>query len=176
MTKEKIKEVTTMGRVLERYGIRVNRAGFIVCPFHQEKTPSMKIYKDSYYCFGCGAHGDIFSFVMQYENVPFSVAFTELGGTYIDRKGKSREQIRHEIRDAKDREGARQRTEGAAAAIAQSQKDTEQYAAMLKILEPGTDAWYEVQYLYVKELGKNAGEGGDGCAGKYEQPDEGRLP
>ena len=35
------------------------------CPFHGEKTPSFYVYEDGFHCFGCGAHGDVISFVMQ---------------------------------------------------------------------------------------------------------------
>jgi len=44
-----------------------------LCPFHQEKTPSFYVYENtqSYHCFGCGANGDIFSFVQAYENLDF---------------------------------------------------------------------------------------------------------
>ena len=52
MTSEEIKRRYSMADILERYGIRPNKAGFISCPFHNEKTASMKVYKDSYYCFG----------------------------------------------------------------------------------------------------------------------------
>lgn len=47
-----------------------------LCPFHQEKTPSFSVSpeKQLYYCFGCGASGDIFSFVMQTENMSFTEA------------------------------------------------------------------------------------------------------
>lgn len=44
-----------------------------LCPFHQEKTPSFYVYENtqSYHCFGCGANGDIFTFVQAYENLDF---------------------------------------------------------------------------------------------------------
>lgn len=47
-----------------------------LCPFHQEKTPSFIVFPDgqNYHCFGCGANGDILSFVMHTENVDFSEA------------------------------------------------------------------------------------------------------
>ena len=67
MNSEEIKKTYSMRDILGRYGMQPNRAGFICCPFHKEKTASMKIYQDSYYCFGCGAHGDIFDFVSQME-------------------------------------------------------------------------------------------------------------
>ena len=57
MNSEEIKKTYSMRDILGRYGMQPNRAGFICCPFHKEKTASMKIYQDSYYCFGCGAHG-----------------------------------------------------------------------------------------------------------------------
>ena len=83
MTKEEIKDIYSMKDILERYGLpQPNRAGFICCPFHKEKTASMKIYKDSYYCFGCGAHGDIFTFVQETCGLTFKEAFAELGGSY----------------------------------------------------------------------------------------------
>lgn len=52
-----------MPEVARRYGIEPNRAGFAVCPFHHEKTASLKLHQDHYYCFGCGAHGDVIDFV-----------------------------------------------------------------------------------------------------------------
>ncbi|MFT9386975.1 DNA primase, partial [Acetobacter sp.] len=48
------------------------------CPFHGEKTPSFYVYDDHFHCFGCGAHGDVISFVMQIEGKPFPEAVQEL--------------------------------------------------------------------------------------------------
>lgn len=93
MTAQEIKETYSMRDILHRYGLEPNRSGFIRCPFHVEDTPSMKIYKDSFYCFGgCGAHGDIFTFVMKMENCSFKDAFMALGGTYDHPESRS-EQI-----------------------------------------------------------------------------------
>ena len=58
-----IKDRLTMREVLRHYGYEPNRANFICCPFHNEKTPSMKIYEQDFYCFGGGEHGDVISFV-----------------------------------------------------------------------------------------------------------------
>ncbi len=66
--------------VEERYNLFINRAGFISCPFHNEKTASCKIYDNGFYCFGCGAHGDIFTFVELMEDCSFKEAFKRLGG------------------------------------------------------------------------------------------------
>src|SRR5574343_381674 len=50
------------------------------CPFHNEKTPSFFISpeRNSYYCFGCGAKGDIFSFVQEFEGLDFKGALNTL--------------------------------------------------------------------------------------------------
>ena len=46
----------------ELYGIEVNRNGMACCPFHDDHTPSMKVNEDYFYCFGCGATGDVIDF------------------------------------------------------------------------------------------------------------------
>ena len=50
------------------------------CPFHKEKTPSFTVNDDKqfYHCFGCGVHGDIFDFVMRFENITFMQALLNL--------------------------------------------------------------------------------------------------
>ena len=50
------------------------------CPFHNEKTPSFSVAEDKgfYHCFGCGAHGDIISFIMNTEHVEYPTAIREL--------------------------------------------------------------------------------------------------
>lgn len=91
MTKDEIKQKYSMCEVVERYGLNPNRSGFIQCPFHEgDHDASMKIYKDSYYCFGCGASGDIFTFVQKMDNMTFKEAFFSLGGTYEKENFESR--------------------------------------------------------------------------------------
>lgn len=83
MNKEEIKKTYSMREIAERYGFQVDRAGFIHCPFHQgDRGASLKIYQDSFHCFGCGANGDIFTFVQMMDRVDFKEAFQSLGGTY----------------------------------------------------------------------------------------------
>ena len=50
------------------------------CPFHSEKTPSCTVYNDSqsFYCFGCGAGGDVITFIMKIENLDFREAINFL--------------------------------------------------------------------------------------------------
>ena len=74
-----IKQNISMLEIASRYGIRVDKKGFCKCIFHDEKTPSMKLYKDSFYCFSCQKSGDIFSFVQQIDHVDFKTAFQSLG-------------------------------------------------------------------------------------------------
>ena len=60
---EELKSQLLMPDVARFYGLKINRAGFAACPFHPDKTPSLKIYEEHYHCFGCGAHGDLTDFV-----------------------------------------------------------------------------------------------------------------
>lgn len=82
MTIEEVKAFYSMRDVVDLYGLRPNRAGFICCPFHGEKTASMKIYDRSYHCYGCGAHGDVIDFVAGMDRCGFEEAFKKLGGTH----------------------------------------------------------------------------------------------
>lgn len=59
---EAVKQSVTTRQAAEHYGIRVNRNGMCVCPFHNDKNPSMKLDR-RFYCFGCGATGDVIDFV-----------------------------------------------------------------------------------------------------------------
>ena len=47
----------------ERYGVSVNRQGKALCPFHNDRHPSLYVADDHFYCFACGEHGDIIDFV-----------------------------------------------------------------------------------------------------------------
>ena len=48
-----IKSRLAMPEVARFYGLEMNRAGMACCPFHDDKTPSLKVYDDHFYCFGC---------------------------------------------------------------------------------------------------------------------------
>ena len=58
---EAVKQSVTTRQAAEHYGIRVGRNGMACCPFHNDKTPSMKLDR-RYHCFGCGADGDVIDF------------------------------------------------------------------------------------------------------------------
>ena len=77
---DKIKSSVSALDACSRYGIEVNRAGFASCPFHNEKTPSMKIYKGDrgWHCFGCGKSGSVIDLTMGLFNLPFLAACEKL--------------------------------------------------------------------------------------------------
>ncbi len=60
---ETVKDNVTLRQAAEKYGFELNRSDMICCPFHNDNSPSMKLYDDHYYCFGCGEHGDVIDFV-----------------------------------------------------------------------------------------------------------------
>lgn len=77
-----------------------------LCPFHNEKTPSFSVSpgKQMYYCFGCGAGGNVFTFLMEYENLTFVEALEQLAeraGMELPAKGNSSEdRKRRDLRDS----------------------------------------------------------------------------
>lgn len=62
---EQAKSAIDMRTAAEGYGLHINRSGMCLCPFHDERTPSAKIYPDSFHCFGCGEHHDVISFTQK---------------------------------------------------------------------------------------------------------------
>ncbi len=56
-----VKETVPVPLAAERYGLTANRSGMVRCPFHDDHTPSLKLNEDYFYCFGCGAGGDVVS-------------------------------------------------------------------------------------------------------------------
>ncbi|MDB5374321.1 MAG: primase [Belnapia sp.] len=72
------------------------------CPFHNEKTPSFYVYDDHFHCFGCGAHGDAISFVMQTEGAAFPEAVERLASEAGLEVPKATPQAAERERRAKD--------------------------------------------------------------------------
>lgn len=138
MTKEEIKDLYSMKDIIERYGLpRPNRAGFICCPFHKEKTASMKIYKKDFNCFGCGANGDIFTFVMLMDGISFKEAYAALGGDY-ENSFSARLKI---YQQQKKREMQRKTEERLKRKRELNYLLMEVYRKWLDRLEPLSDAW-----------------------------------
>lgn len=63
-----VKQSVTTRQAAEHYGLRVSRNGMACCPFHQDRTPSMKL-DERFYCFGCGAKGDVIDFAAALLNI-----------------------------------------------------------------------------------------------------------
>ena len=61
---ESIKAAVTARKAAESFGLTVNRSGMAACPFHEDHTPSLKL-DQRYYCFGCGATGDVIDFTVR---------------------------------------------------------------------------------------------------------------
>ncbi len=61
------------------------------CPFHEDRTPSFHVYDDHYHCFGCGAHGDVITWMMRAKGLSFPEAVAHLAGTPMDRFEDGRE-------------------------------------------------------------------------------------
>ena len=155
MNKDEIKQQHSMRDIVERYGFRPNRAHFIKCPFHSgDNTASMKIYKDSYHCFGCGANGDIFTFIQGMENCDFKTAFMSLGGTYEKPTFESKLALYRVKKNAELREIQALKEE--------KQKQLNNllisiYRAYMRRSEPLSDVWCDsynaLQYqLYIHEI------------------------
>lgn len=87
---EAVKQTITTRQAAELYGIRVNRNGMAVCPFHNDKNPSMKVDK-RFHCFACQADGDAVDFVSRLFGLPSKDAAMKLAddmGIAYDRNGK----------------------------------------------------------------------------------------
>ena len=58
---EAVREAVPIPLAAESYGLTANHAGMACCPFHDDHTPSLRLNEDYFYCFGCGAGGDVVS-------------------------------------------------------------------------------------------------------------------
>ena len=72
---EEVREKNDIVDIISQY-VSLKKKGssyFGLCPFHNEKSPSFSVSREKqmYYCFGCGAGGNVFTFLMEYENFSF---------------------------------------------------------------------------------------------------------
>ena len=79
---EEVRSRNDIVDVISSY-VRLQKKGgtyFGLCPFHNEKSPSFSVTpsKQMYYCFGCGQGGNVFTFMMKYENFSFTEAVQNL--------------------------------------------------------------------------------------------------
>ena len=66
---ESVKAAATVRQAAEHYGLKIGQGNMVCCPFHADRTPSMKLNEDYFYCFGCGAHGDVIDLVARLFNL-----------------------------------------------------------------------------------------------------------
>ena len=106
---ETIEQIAAGNDIVEVIGayFPLKRAGAnfrALCPFHQEKTPSFMVSssRQTFHCFGCGAGGSVFRFVMEYEHVDFPAAVRKLaaraGITIVEERGAADENQQYETR------------------------------------------------------------------------------
>ena len=87
----------------ELYGIEVNRNGMACCPFHDDHTPSMKVNEDYFYCFGCGATGDVIDFTARLYDLSPREAAEKLAQDFG---------LNHDRQTSSGKKYVRQKTEG----------------------------------------------------------------
>ena len=85
-TIERIRNTADIYDIVAQY-VDLKKRGrnyFGLCPFHSEKTPSFSVAPDKqiYHCFGCGAGGNVFSFIIEYQKISFIEAVQQLGHKY----------------------------------------------------------------------------------------------
>jgi DNA primase len=106
---ETIEQIAAANDIVEVIGsyfpLKRGGANFkALCPFHQEKTPSFMVSpsRQTFHCFGCGAGGSVFRFVMEYEHVDFPAAVRKLaaraGVTIVEERGAADEDRQYEAR------------------------------------------------------------------------------
>ena len=79
---ETVKAAVTPRMAAERYGLPIQQGSMICCPFHADRTPSMKLNEDYFYCFGCGASGDVVALTAQLFNIPPAEAAKKLAADF----------------------------------------------------------------------------------------------
>ena len=96
---EVVKQTVTTRQAAEMYGIRVSRNGMAVCPFHNDRNPSMKV-DNRFHCFACQADGDAVDFVSRLFGLPSKEAAMKLANDFgISYDSRQRPSIRPHIRE-----------------------------------------------------------------------------
>ena len=137
MTVEEIKDTFSIKEELQARGIEVTRSGFCNCIFHNEKTPSMKIYSNNtFYCFGCGKSGDVISIVMQLDGLDFMSACQSLSGGNLTAKSKKQITLAQMAKEEKERKLKRKQE-----ALNTIRKRIKYYEEVKQKEEPMSDKW-----------------------------------
>ena len=104
---ETVKQSIPVKEAAQRYGIEVKRGGMACCPFHDDKHPSMKLNEDYFYCFGCGATGDVIELTARLYNLSPKKAAGKLAqdfGLIYDSQAPPRRYIRQKSETQKFKE------------------------------------------------------------------------
>ncbi len=104
---ETVKQSIPVKEAAQRYGIEVKRGGMACCPFHDDKHPSMKLNEDYFYCFGCGATGDVIELTARLYNLSPKKAAGKLAqdfGLIYDSQAPPRHYIRQKSETQKFKE------------------------------------------------------------------------
>lgn len=74
-----------MKDIIERYGFKLDKKGFMKCPFHKEKDNSFKVYPDGrgWFCFGCGEGGNATTFIARIEGISTKEAYEKIRGNKV---------------------------------------------------------------------------------------------
>ena len=79
---ESVKAAVPLRQAAEHYGLRVLPNGMTCCPFHEDKHPSLKLNEDYFFCFGCGASGDVIDFTAKLFGVSLKDATEKLAADF----------------------------------------------------------------------------------------------
>lgn len=79
---ETVKAAVPMREAAEHYGLRVLPNDMACCPFHEDHHPSLKLNEDYFFCFGCGAHGDVIDFTAKLWCLSAQEAVEKLSGDF----------------------------------------------------------------------------------------------
>ena len=79
---EIIKAAISVKQAAKHYGLKVSRNGMACCPFHHDRHPSLKLNEDYFFCFGCGAKGDVIDFVARLFNLSSYEAAQKLAADF----------------------------------------------------------------------------------------------
>lgn len=99
----RVKNKIPLREAAEHYGVALGKNGMATCPFHLDCCPSLKLNSGFYYCFGCGASGDVVVFVAQLHDLSkpdaaekLAADFGIISDTYPKTKAKPRLSVRQE--------------------------------------------------------------------------------
>lgn len=82
---ETVKNNISLREAAQAYGLEVNRHGKSLCPFHNDRHPSLYVADDHYYCFACGAHGDVIDFTARlFDLKPYEAAMKLVIDFHLD--------------------------------------------------------------------------------------------